>query len=167
MAVTNTQYTAPASSPLEPNESGASRKHSCTRDWRPSGRPAMTCKAWCCSAACRQLCLLLALVHGRSLEYSRQYNIAPQQNANADSMQVKQAWQTRANTLHAQAWARQVQVPGMRARRARAGRDMACASKEQPRTYKGLCRRRLCRLRLCCKLCLWMHNAQSKARAGG
>jgi len=52
-----------------------------------------------------QLCRVFAFVHGRSLEYSRQCNVAPQQNSNLDSVQGKQAWQTRANRTHAQAWA--------------------------------------------------------------
>jgi len=65
---------------------------------------------------CCQVCRVLALVHGRFLEYSRQCNVAPQQNTNVDSMQGKQAWQTRANTLHAQAWAKYMQAGAGHAR---------------------------------------------------
>jgi len=36
-------------------------------------------------------------VHGRSLKYSRQWNVAPQQNTNVNSVQGKQVWQTHAN----------------------------------------------------------------------
>jgi len=46
----------------------------------------------------------------RSFEYSRQWNVTPQQNTIVDSMQGKQALQTRASTTHAQAWARHVQA---------------------------------------------------------
>jgi len=59
---------------------------------------------------CHQVCQVFAMGHGRSLEYSCQCNVAPQQNTNVDSMQGQHAWQTRANRTHAQAWARHVQA---------------------------------------------------------
>jgi len=36
---------------------------------------------------CRQLCWVFASVHGSSLEYSRQCNVAPQPKTNVDSKQ--------------------------------------------------------------------------------
>jgi len=111
-------------------------------------------------------------VHGRSLVYSCQWNVAPQQNTNVNSMQENKHGkhaQTEPTRRHGQGTCRQ--VPGMSARRARtpgARKQGTDTRTQRALSTLGFVNVGLCQRQLCCRLCLWnMHTAQDKSRTGG